>query len=102
MNFGLNSVFVKQPVLSRIKINLPFIQTKRRHMKSYLCILTCFKRVAHVEKSVLMQRHFEQFVGKQIRQEGKYLGISEAEPLRFDCVNQLSNKDSAGHSSVWF
>ena len=47
----------------------------------------CFQRVAHVEKSVSMQQHFEQFVGIQ---EGKYLGISEAEPLRIDCVNQFS------------
>ena len=37
-----------------------------------------------------MHQHFEQFVGKQRRLEGKYLGISEAEPLRFDCVNQFS------------
>ena len=47
--------------------------------------------MAHVEKSVSMQRHFEQNVGKQRRLslEGKYLDISEAEPLRFDCVHQI-------------
>ena len=39
-----------------------------------------------------MQQHFEQFVGKHRRLEGKYLGISEAEPLRFDFVNQFSVK----------
>ena len=36
-----------------------------------------------------MQQHCEQFVGKQRRQEGKYLGISEAEPLVYN-VNQFS------------
>ena len=36
-----------------------------------------------------MQQYFEPFVGKQRRLEEKYLGISEAEPLRFDCVNQF-------------
>ena len=40
--------------------------------------------------SVSMQQHFEQFMGKQRRLDGKYLGISEAEPLRLDCVNQFS------------
>ena len=37
-----------------------------------------------------MQQDFEQYVGKQRRLEGKYLGIAEAEPLRFVCVNQFS------------
>ena len=37
-----------------------------------------------------MQQHFVQFVGKQIRLEWEYLGISEAEPLRFDCAKQFS------------
>ena len=37
-------------------------------------------------------QHVEQFVGKQSRQEGKYLGISEAEPLWFYCVKQFSHK----------
>ena len=46
--------------------------------------------MAHVEKKVLMQHHFEQFVEKQRILEGKYLDISEANPLRFDCVNQFS------------
>ena len=56
-----------------------------------ICIgIDVFKRVAHVEKSVSMQQHFKQFVGKQRGPEGKNLGISEAEPLRFDCVNQFS------------
>ena len=32
-----------------------------------------------------MQQHVE-----QRRLEDKYLGIYEAEPLRFDCVNQFS------------
>ena len=41
--------------------------------------LNGFPRVTHVKKSV----NFEQFVGKQRRLEGKYLGISEAEPLDF-------------------
>ena len=45
---------------------------------------TCWK------KSLSMQQHFEQFVGKPRILEGKYLDISEAEPLRFDCVNQFS------------
>ena len=37
-----------------------------------------------------MQQHCEQVVGKQRTREGKYLGIFEAEPLKFDCVNQFS------------
>ena len=41
-------------------------------------------------KKVSIQQNFEQFVGKQRRLEGKYLGISEAGPLRFDRVNQFS------------
>ena len=43
-----------------------------------------------LKKGVLMQQHFEQFDGIQRRLEGKYLGISEPERLRFDCVNQCS------------
>ena len=43
-----------------------------------------------LKKSVSMQQHFEQVVGKHRILEGKYLGNSEAEPLRLDCVNQLS------------
>ena len=61
----------------------------------YVFLKTCFQRVAHVENSVSMQQHFEQFVGKQRRLEGKYLGISEAEPQRYDCVNQFSHKGTA-------
>ena len=45
----------------------------------------------HVEESMSINQHFEQFVGKQ-RLEGKYLGISEAEPLRLGCVNQFPPK----------
>ena len=41
-------------------------------------------------KSVSMQQHFEQFVRKERRIEGMNLGISEAEPLKFDCGNQFS------------
>ena len=64
----------------------------------------CFQCVAHVEKSMSKQQHFEQFVGKQRRLEGKYLGISEAEPLRFDCVNQLSLEElcRTGYSFKYF
>ena len=40
-----------------------------------------------------MQQHFEQFVGKQRRVEGTYWCISEAEQLRFDCVNQISPQE---------
>ena len=39
-----------------------------------------------------MQQHFEQIVGKQRRLERKFFGISEAELLRFDCVNLFSLK----------
>ena len=53
-----------------------------------------FKRVFNVwhmlKKSVSMQQHFERFVGKQRRLEEKYFGISEAQPLGFDCVNPFS------------
>ena len=47
-----------------------------------------------------MQQHFEQLGGGQRRQEGNYLAISEAEPLRFACVNQFPHKGSVGHISV--
>ena len=40
-------------------------------------------------KSVSMQQHFEQFVRKHRRLAGTILGISEAEPQKFDCVNQF-------------
>ena len=53
----------------------------------------------HVEECMSMNQHFEQFVGKQ-RLEGKYLGISEAEPLRLDYVNQFSQQGQCKHSSV--
>ena len=36
-----------------------------------------------------MQQYFEQCVGKQRRLERKRLGISEAEIMRFDCVNRF-------------
>ena len=38
---------------------------------------------------------------KQGRLEWEYLGISEAEPLRFICVNQFPHKDSVGHSLIY-
>ena len=53
--------------------------------------------MSNVEKRVSMQQHFEHLLGKQRSQERKYLGISEAEPLRCDCVNQFANKDNVGH-----
>ena len=37
-----------------------------------------------------MQQLFEQFVGTRRRLEGNFWGISEAEPPRFDCMNQLA------------
>ena len=46
-----------------------------------------------LKKSVSMQQYFEQFMGKQRRLEGKYFGIFEADPLRFDCVNQFSPQE---------
>ena len=56
--------------------------------------INAFKRVCNVwhmlKECVSMQQHVEKFVGKQRRLEGKYLGISKAEPLKFDCVNQFS------------
>ena len=48
-------------------------------MHSYLRIVTTFQRVAHLAKIVSIQQHYEQFVGKHIRQVRKFLGISEAE-----------------------
>ena len=59
-------------------------------MHRYLRIVTSFQRVAHLAKSVSMQQHFEQFMGR--RQERKFFGISEIELLRFDCVNLFSPK----------
>ena len=35
----------------------------------------------------MSKKHFEQLMGKQRRLESKCLGISDAELLRFDCVN---------------
>ena len=46
--------------------------------QSDLYVSLCF---AGDTKSVWMQQHFEQFLKKQRRLEGKYLVISEAEPL---------------------
>ena len=43
-------------------------------MHRYLCIQNYFQRVAYVEKSVPMQQHFEQVVGKQRRVELKSVG----------------------------
>ena len=34
------------------RLNLPFMQFNRIHMYRYLCIKTCFQRVAHFEKKV--------------------------------------------------
>ena len=56
-------------------------------MHRYLRIVTSFQRVTQLTKSVSMQQHFEHFIGKQRRLERKFLRISEAELLRFDCVN---------------
>ena len=67
-----------------------------RPMEDICICIFVFKRffnVCHMlKKSVSIQQHFEQVVGKQRRLEGKYFGISEGEPLRFDCVNQFSPK----------
>ena len=56
---------------------------------------TCGARL----KSVSMQNQFEQFVGKQRRLEGTYLGFSEPEQLRFESIY---HQDSVGHSSIGF
>ena len=55
-------------------------------MHRYLRFVASFKRVAHLAK----KSRFEQFVGKQRRLERKFLGISEAELLRFDCGGLFS------------
>ena len=41
------------------------------------------------QKSVSMQQHFEQCLGKQRGLE-RIFGISEADLLRFNCINLLS------------
>ena len=56
----------------------------------YLCILTCFQHVAHVEKSMLMQQNFEQFVWKQRRVELKAVGNFLAKTVLVESENQLS------------
>ena len=71
------------------KIYLPFIQTNRRHSHMHLCIQTCFQRVAHVEKSVSMQQHCEQFVGKQRRFELKSVGNIVAKTVMVESANQF-------------
>ena len=40
--------------------------------------------MVRVEQSMSMQQHFTQFVGKQKKLDEHYLGISEAEQLKFD------------------
>ena len=52
--------------------------------------MTSFQRVAHLAKRVSMQQHLKQFVEKERRLESKFVGISEAEKLRFDCLNLFS------------
>ena len=54
--------------------------------------------MAHVEKSVSIQQHF---VETPWRLEGKYLGISEAEPLKFDYVISFHLKNCVGRNAVW-
>ena len=46
--------------------------------------------MAHVEKSVSMQQHFEQFVGKQRRAELKSVGNYVAKAVLVERANQFS------------
>ena len=46
--------------------------------------------MAHVEKSVSMQLHFEQFVGKQRRLELKSIGNFIAKAVMIESANQFS------------
>ena len=57
-------------------------------MHRYSCIKTCFQRVAHVEISLSMQQHFEQFVGKQRRVELKSVGNFVAKTVLVESANQ--------------
>ena len=88
MNFGL--FLVK---------HMQFYQEARLTFPLYrptedICIgIFVSKRVAHVEKSVSMQRHFEQFVGKQRRVELKSVGNFVAKTLLVESANQFSLED---------
>ena len=59
-------------------------------MHRYLCIQTCFQRVAQVEKSMSMQQHCEHFVGKQRRSELKSVGNFVAKTVLVESANQFS------------
>ena len=49
--------------------------------------------MAHVEKSVSMQQHCEQFVGKQRRLELKFVGNFVAKAVLVESANQLSSEE---------
>ena len=49
--------------------------------------------MAHVEKMVSMQQHYEQFVRKQRRVELKYVGNFVAKTLLVESANQISLKE---------
>ena len=49
-----------------------------------------FQRVAHVEKSVSIQQHFEQFVRKQRRVELKSVGSFVTKKVLVQSANQFS------------
>ena len=49
--------------------------------------------MAYVEKSVSMQQHFEQFVGKQRRVELKSIGNFVAKAVLVERANQFSLKE---------
>ena len=55
-----------------------------------LCIYTSFQRGAFVERSMPMQQHFEQFVGKQRRAELKSVGNFVVKIVLVENANHFS------------
>ena len=85
------------------KLDLFVLYTDKHKTNAYVFIyLNVFSTFGTCWKKFVNAAKFSTIKWKQRRLEGMYLGISEAKPLRFDCVNQFPHKDSVGHSSVWF
>ena len=59
-------------------------------MHRYLRIVMSFQRVTHLAKKCVNATTFRTICGVTKKTRKKFLCISEAELLRFDCVNRFS------------
>ena len=74
----------------KARLTCPLYRSTEDICRGINFILTCFQHVTHVEKSLSMQLHLVQFIGKQRRFELKSVGNFVAKTVLVESANQFS------------